>query len=769
LNGEAQQLLRQGLYAAAGEKFQAAWRESIRAGDEENAIVFLNNLGACHAAAFRYRESMAAYTAAQALARKNQDWEMAGVLEGNLAALYAQMGEVDSALRAAESGLALLRRAPASAYRPQLLCVLARLQALSGQLDSALRLYSEAIQEADRRGDSSTQAQAWNRVGHDLLRAGQIEGAEQALLEAFRLRKLSGDQTILLSYRALGLLSMAQGNLSAAAGLLDQAVALARKSPRLVPLWQLHHDRGRVKAAQGRLVEALEDFRRAVESARRWRPQVLPADPLRVSAETGLQEVYSSLVEAGNRLYLLRGDPALARETFEVAEENRAYSLRMLVAEPQEWREKLPPEYGEHVARLRAAEVTLLASGSRAAHDQIRELHRLLTEMELRIGMDSLETASGAGPAAGLAERVQGSLGRNEALLSFHLGEPESYLWAITREGLELKKLPPRSHVRARVERFTAALGQGAADAPGLAETLYRELLGGLRESTRGKRDWLLTLEDVLFELPFAALAESSGAGGPKYLIEGHSLEVVPGAHLLVSARAKRPPPRRRGVFMGVGDPVYNTADPRWSAGADVLGARQRLELPRLPGSAREIRACARLWSEAGSAPTLLEGRSATLAQVGKKLESRPAVVHFATHVVPSSRKRGMIALSLAPTGQAEMLSPLEVVHQRRSPSLVVLSGCSSAQGEALPGAGLMGLTRAWLAAGADTVVASRWPTADDTGEMFLSFYRRLLDPRAGHVRPATALQGAQTEMLHSGNWRSAPRYWAAFFAVGWE
>jgi len=100
-----------------------------------------------------------------------------------------------------------------------------------------------------------------------------------------------------------------------------------------------------------------------------------------------------------------------------------------------------------------------------------------------------------------------------------------------------------------------------------------------------------------------------------------------------------------------------------------------------------------------------------------------------------------------------------------------VLSGCSSAQGEALPGAGLMGLTRAWLGAGADTVVATRWPTPDDTGQMLLSFYRRLLSADGGpdEGRPASALQQAQREMVQSGSWRAAPRYWAAFFVVGVE
>ena len=85
-----------------------------------------------------------------------------------------------------------------------------------------------------------------------------------------------------------------------------------------------------------------------------------------------------------------------------------------------------------------------------------------------------------------------------------------------------------------------------------------------------------------------------------------------------------------------------------------------------------------------------------------------------------------MIALSLAPTGDAQVLSPLVISGWRIHAGLVALSGCHSAGGTALPGEGVMGLTRAWLAAGANSVVGSLWDTPDDDGQLFRELYRNL-------------------------------------------
>jgi CHAT domain-containing protein len=157
----------------------------------------------------------------------------------------------------------------------------------------------------------------------------------------------------------------------------------------------------------------------------------------------------------------------------------------------------------------------------------------------------------------------------------------------------------------------------------------------------------------------------------------------------------------------------------------------------------------------------------ASIRGIQKGLAHSPGVLHFATHVVhsPGRNHSGYIVLSLRDNGQHEILGPAEIATWHVEGSVIALSGCSSGAAATLAGTGLMGLTRAWLTAGARAVVASLWPNPDDTGSIFLSFYRHLQARRGEGA--ALALRHAQMEMLRSNSWRSNPAYWASYFITG--
>ena len=374
---------------------------------------------------------------------------------------------------------------------------------------------------------------------------------------------------------------------------------------------------------------------------------------------------------------------------------------------------------------------------------------------------------------------------RNEsALICFHLDEPASFRWVVTREAFELQRLPSGRQLGDAARQFERAVSNGDPEAVSLGTKLYRELFGVLPAGSQSKRDWILSLDRELFEAPLAALVTGSAAGKPVYLVEAHSTRVVPSALMLRATR-----PVWDGPFVGVGDPVYNTADPRWRSGTsryDGAGlatlrlppnlfvgynSQPAVALARLAGSGREITASMRAWGGRSPNDLLLSGAGASVGQIRDALARRPAILHFATHFLPSADPppQALLALSLGPDGSPEVLAPAEVSRWRQDLGTVVLSGCGSARAGILPAEGLMGMTRAWLAAGAHSVVASIWPTADDNGDLFVPFYRHLAalrtQPRTGVA--AEALRRAQLEMLRSDSWHARPAYWAAYFVVG--
>jgi CHAT domain-containing protein len=95
-----------------------------------------------------------------------------------------------------------------------------------------------------------------------------------------------------------------------------------------------------------------------------------------------------------------------------------------------------------------------------------------------------------------------------------------------------------------------------------------------------------------------------------------------------------------------------------------------------------------------------------------------------------------------------------------------MLSACETGLGKEKRGEGVMGLTRAFMYAGAPTVGVSLWSVADkSTADLMTDFYKRLLTSAEG-TTSSSALRDAQLAMI-SGKKYSAPFFWAPFVLVG--
>ena len=266
----------------------------------------------------------------------------------------------------------------------------------------------------------------------------------------------------------------------------------------------------------------------------------------------------TSYIETGIRLYAQTGKEQFAEQTFEAAEEGRAASLRSLWAGP-DLAKRMPGEYWQALTDLYKAESKFVKGETAANATAIRGAELKLAEMEARAGLD-FPRAPGASDAngAGAIERTRKTLRPSEVYLGFHLGDSESCLWIVAREGFDERRLPGRAQLVEAIGRFVKALRETAPDARGLGNGLYAQLFGGANHGLLDKPVWIVAPDGALFELPFAALTEpaQSDPAHPVYVVERHAVRIVSELQLF--------PVRRRvgnNVVVGLGDPIYNRAD----------------------------------------------------------------------------------------------------------------------------------------------------------------------------------------------------------------
>lgn len=793
LRQAAKRSIQQGNFAQAGQFYLQAAALASRHHDPLARAWALEGDGSASFANFDYRGAIDTYLGARRFAEQARSRQAMGAIDADLASVYQQMGDVESAVRSAEEARVITQGLEGVYYRPQLLLLLGRLRGDA----SSIALYREGIAAAHAatekdRTQAVVEASGWDLLGEASLAQGDWKAAEAAAQQALALRQSSDRRDLGLSDWVLGAVRLqeAEGSqgptrarLLAEAEHLTQRAALVTRRP---PMARLDEQRGQILLAEGRTPEALEAMEQAIVEAQRWRLGVAPALTSLDGAATTLQtNIFDRFVDAAADYGLRFHDQRWVEESFEASELNRAANLRD--SAQAGGRRALPAEYWEALGQLEVEE-TKSGQTDLGASPVSNRLRLRLTELESGAGLGYSSTIAEIFPSHNSLIHFQKSLRDSQLLLSFALGERESWLWAVTRTTLHVYRLPPAAEIIGTVRAFRQALERGTEGFEDLGGQLYRLLLGQLRTEERAKSVWQLSVEEALLEVPFAALVveHERSANGPEkkrsgevvFLAERHSLEVKAGA--LLPGKQQQAP---AGGFVSVADPVYNVADARWTgrsswtAGSSWItqgstflaqwfpirpGGAFGGQLNRLPGTHREAEASAAAWQGvSGGSTTILEGASASRTRFLEALSPVPRVIHLATHALSSSAgDEAYLAFGLGRDGQPQMLSASEIRTLHVPGSVVVMTGCATAPSDVQAGLGLAGLVRAWTIAGARAVVATEWAVQDSAGSSLLaSFYRHLGKARRGTV--AQALRLAQVEMMHSAG--VAPAAWAAY------
>eukprot|EP01043_Picozoa_sp_COSAG02_P034448 COSAG02_NODE_2407_length_8929_cov_50.486154_3_plen_1720_part_01 len=232
--------------------------------------------------------------------------------------------------------------------------------------------------------------------------------------------------------------------------------------------------------------------------------------------------------------------------------------------------------------------------------------------------------------------------------------------------------------------------------------------------------------------VPFAALRSTDGTVQTRHLVDDFTIQIGLSLRLMAIAQdsAKTCENVSGGDALVVGYPQTDTvcAKPRLSTqnGAVVMDGWTEQSVPPLPSAIREAREVSQLLG-----CTALIGESATKAAVLERLKSA-SVVHLATHGdVDALGPRLLLHGKAEQSTHSDQFLRVEDIMACKPlpPQLVVLAACNSGRGDLVAGEGVMGLARAFLAAGALGVVISLWKLPDRlTSTLMNRLYTKLVE-----------------------------------------
>lgn len=414
---------------------------------------------------------------------------------------------------------------------------------------------------------------------------------------------------------------------------------------------------------------------------------------------------------------------------------------------------------------------------------EINELNTQIQNVQIKIRRENPKFADLSEGKTISASEIQKLLIDETVLLEYKLGNKRSFLWLVTKDSIEISILPSRKKIEEIAKSFynsVVANNKNEREKTSeISKTLSKILLEPVAAKLAKKR-LAIVADGVLQYLPFSALQYSD----EKYLANQNEIIVLPSASVLGQIRENPNRSQKYDETIAIfADPVFDAEDSRIAKNSErnpnyenkaiervLRDFRFGETLPRLLASRQEAKNIASLIDKKeANVRTDFEANVENIENLQLK---NYRILHFATHgLLNSSRPElsGLIFSLYDKYGNKQngFLSLNDIYNLNFASDLVVLSACQTALGKDVRGEGLIGMSRGFLYAGSNRIIASLWKVDDAaTSEFMKRFYTNHLQKG---LQASKALQQTKIEMKNIKRYESQ-YYWAAFTLMGdWQ
>jgi CHAT domain-containing protein len=661
----------------------------------------------------------AGYQEALQVAQKQNDVYVQTSALGGLAVVATKEGRYDESIDWSESALRLAQSLDVQSSLSQILGNMAWGYTKLGDFDMALPLYERAGEAAARAGLDELQIYWLSGTADVYYEQHNYGAAEAVLTRGLPLARSQGNKRTLTGYlNGLAEAELETGRVESAEKHYKEATGLEENSL----------DRSQSLASQlvrGRIGMEKHDYAQAEKSFREVKEDPKADMSQKWEAEARLAQVYADTGRSSEADAEFRRSVAL----IETARSSvQGVSLRL--------------SFLSSAIHFYADYINFLVSQHRTDEAlRVAELSRARTLAE---GLGSTTKTAAVSTKDIRPEQLARRL--NAKLLFYWLGEKHSYLWVISPTRSTCITLPAASEIEPTVKSYREAVA-GSKDVAetekAAGENLYATLVGPAQKFIGQNSRVVLLPDGTLYSLNFETLI----VPGPKphFWIEDVTLTTASSLSLLASAANRLPAQQKNLLLVG-----------------DALKASDEFE--RLPQAEDEMEIVEGYFPESNR--TILSREQATPSAYLASNPERYAYLHFVTHGTASRAQplESAVILSKEPASDTYKLYARDIVTRHLKAELVTISACNGSGTRAYSGEGLVGLSWAFVRAGAHNVIAALWEVsnAPSTSQLMDSFYKGLSQGQD----PAAALREAKLSFLRSSSPSSVlkkPFYWAPF------
>ena len=782
-----------GNFAKALAKMQEALALHKKIGNRGGTILHYTNIANIYERQGNYLHALDYHKQALAVSQAINAKHQTSRVLGNIGVVYVELGELNEALIYFQRALQLKRETGFKEGEAAILADIGKIHQNRSEYGAAEDSFEVSLKVARTIKEEEDESTALIALGDLQVERKNYPQALNYYQQSLALIKRMGQKEQEGGlHLAMGKVHLEKSDLATALSFFQKSLNLGMKMDAFDLMQESLAGLAAVAEKQKRYDDALKYYGQAIDKIESVRER-LKIEAYKTKFIAGKLEIYEAVItllirmgrfeDAYNYLQRFRARSfleILSPQHIDFAEGVTPGRLQRY----RDWEQKLREIYGllgnEYGKEETQRNVKLIAALNDSLQ-RIQSQHQKISD-EILLHHPRYAQLTGIAQPLGLREIQQKILRPKLTLVEYFVGPEITAVYVIQPdtfhcELLTIKRETLEEQVRQLRQPFTdvkAGKIKNLADVDfnvKLAQQLYERLFKPIEKHLAQNTQLLIVPDGVLHYLPFEALVTGvektrhdpqvtfARFENCRYLVEKYAITYLPAAS--VAAVEKNNEQRVVDRLLAFGSPDFGRFTDS-SATAIFVKASQGLLFA--PLSDRDVREVALIMQPADT----FFKKEATEDRF-KREAGKAASIYLSTHAIADESQPMYSLIAFAQNDDPKedgFLHTYEVFNLRLNADLVTLSACETGLGELSRGEGLIGLTRAFIYAGAPSVLVSLWSVDESTAALMKIFYQNLKDG----MTKAEALRQAKLKLLRTrenGVSFAHPFLWAPFVLVG--